>query len=164
MYNFFPDKLYYFIVYIIHLHRLPPFEPKDISIRVECDTSKGAATVEKLRDISPSNLLANKTWNTRTGTTRKVYATAEFRDVLLCLAFIWGVLNNTAANTIAYRTATRDRHSNAQRGTNTTSQLQVTKPSSLSARNINCKIFTAQKSSNSNDRSCFTAQIHTCKI
>lgn len=95
------------------------------------------------------------------GTTRKVYARAEFKEVRLCRAFICGVLNKTAANTIAYNTATSDKHNRAQRGTNTTSQLQVIKLSSLNAKKINCSTLTAQNSSSSKDRSCFTAQMHT---
>lgn len=95
------------------------------------------------------------------GTTRNVYPRAEFKDVRLCLAFICGVLSNTAAKTIAYKTATSDKHNSAQRGTNTTSQLHEIKPSSLRARNINCSTFTAQNNSSSNERSCFTAQMHT---
>lgn len=101
------------------------------------------------------------TWNTKIGTTRKVYANAEFKDVRLCRALICGVLNKTAANTIAYKTATKDKHRSAHRGTNTTSQLHVIKPSNLRAKKMNCNMFTAQNSSSSKDRSCFTAQMQT---
>ena len=97
------------------------------------------------------------------GTTRKVYARAEFKDVRLCLAFICGVLNKTAAKTIAYKTATSDKHRRAHKGTNTTSQLQVIKLSSLNAKKINCNTLTAQNNSSSKDRSCFTAHMHTYK-
>lgn len=106
-------------------------------------------------------IIAILTWNTKIGTTRNVYANAEFKDVRLCLALICGVLNKTAANTIAYRTATKDKDKSAQRGANTTSQLHVIKPSNLNAKKINCKIFTAQNNSSSNDRSCLAAHIHT---
>lgn len=101
------------------------------------------------------------TWNTRTGTTRDVYANAEYKDVRLCLALICGVLNKTAANTIAYSTATKDNDNSAQRGANTTSQLHVIIPSSFNAKKINCRIFTAQNNSKSNNRSCFAAHIQT---
>lgn len=101
------------------------------------------------------------TWNTKIGTTRNVYAKAEFKDVRLCLALICGVLNKTAANTIAYRTATKDKHKSAQRGTNTTSQLHVINPSNLNAKKMNCNTLTAQNNSSSNDLSCFAAQIQT---
>jgi len=95
------------------------------------------------------------------GTTRNVYATAECNEVRLWRALICGVLNKTAANTIAYKTATKDKQRSAHSGTNTTSQLHVIKPSNLKAKKINCNTFTAQNSSSSNDRSCFTAQMQT---
>lgn len=95
------------------------------------------------------------------GTTRNVYANAEFNEVRLCRALICGVRNKTAANTIAYKTATRHKQRSAHSGTNTTSQLHVIKPSNLKARKMNCNTFTAQNNSSSNDRSCFTAQMQT---
>lgn len=51
---------------------------------------------------------------------------------------------------------TKHKHSTIHSGTNTTSQLQFTKPSNFNGRNTNCNALTAINSSNSNDRSCLT--------
>lgn len=43
---------------------------------------------------------------------------------------------------------TRLRHMSIHKGTNTTSQDQLMKSSNFSAKNMNCRIFTAQNNSN----------------
>lgn len=62
------------------------------------------------------------------------------------------------ANFYHVRLPTKLRHNTIQSGTNTTSHDQVTRSSSFNGKNTNWSAFTAIKSSNSNERSCFTDQ------
>lgn len=70
---------------------------------------------------------------------------------------MWKIKENPSFSwRISMNLPTKHKHSTIHSGTNTTSQLQFTKPSNFNGRNTNCNALTAINSSNSNDRSCLT--------
>ena len=149
-----------------NVHRLPPLALNDIKINVVNEMKRGLTTAVYDRRISPSNLLASNTyntkletknslnnlltWNIKIGITKKVYPNADLKLDRLCWALTSGVLNKMAAKMMVYSTPTNDKHITIHSGTNTTSQDQLMNPSKRRARKMNCSTFTAQKSSSWN--------------